>query len=61
MKTIRLSREDATPDKVEGLVLSQEVRGERGEPVFAKGRILGKQDVSTLLSLPWQEIGRAHV
>ena len=56
MKTVRLSREDATPDKVEGLVLSQEVKGDRGEPVFAKGRILAPGDVSTLFNLPWQEL-----
>ena len=58
MKPMLLERASLGEGALHGLVLSEELRGESGRPVFAKGHVIAKDDVSMLLAMPWS---RLHV
>jgi hypothetical protein len=56
---VHIERSSAKPDALEGLVLSQEVRGDGGRTVFAKGHVLSRGDVPVLLGLSWDRLHAA--
>jgi hypothetical protein len=56
MKAHLVRRAEARAEQLAGMVLCQEVRGERGENAFAKGRVVQQEDVPTLMALPWEEL-----
>ena len=58
MKPLLLDRASVRGDALNGLVLSEEMRGENGRPVFSKGHVIARDDVSTILAMPWS---RLHV
>lgn len=56
MKPMSLERASVRGDALRGLVLSEELRGENGRPVFAKGHVIAPDDVSMLLAMPWSQL-----
>ena len=55
MKAVRIARAD-DPSRLEGLVLGHELRDARGATIFAKGSVLGANDVAAALALPWDAV-----
>ena len=58
MKPLLLDRASVRGDALDGLVLSEEMRGENGRPVFPKGHVIARDDVPTILAMEWN---RLHV
>ena len=58
MKALQLDRASVSGETLDGLVLSEEMRGENGRPVFTKGHVIARDDVPTILGMPWS---RLHV
>src|SRR5688572_31026073 len=56
MKPLLLERGSLRADALNGLVLSEELRGDDGRPVFAKGHVIADADVTTLLGLSWSRL-----
>src|SRR5688572_18694182 len=56
MKPLLLERASVRGDALNGLVLSEEMRGEDGRPVFAKGHVIVEDDVTTLMGLSWSRL-----
>ena len=59
MRAVSIERSSAGADTLEGLVLSQELRGDGGRTVFAKGHVISRDDVPMLLGLPWERLHAA--
>jgi anti-sigma regulatory factor (Ser/Thr protein kinase) len=56
MKAHLVRRAEARVEQLTGMVLCQDVRGERGENAFPKGRVVQERDVSALMAVPWDEL-----
>ena len=56
MKTHLLVREQATPDRLKGLVLCHDLYNDEGKPILKKGQVLQEEDLPLLQSLPWEEL-----
>lgn len=56
MHALRIGRATARPDDLAGRVLCHELRSAEGRVALAKGRVLGHDDVTLALSLPWSEV-----
>ena len=59
VRPVHIDRASARPDTLEGLVLSQELRGDGGRTVFAKGHVIARDDVPMVLALPWDRLHAA--
>ena len=59
MKFHLITRESVAPERLAGMVLCHDVRGDNGSPDgrgLPKGRILDEADVTRLLGLQWDEL-----
>jgi hypothetical protein len=56
MKPLLLERASVRGEALNGLVLSEEMRGDDGRPIFAKGHVIAEKDVTTLLGMSWSRL-----
>lgn len=56
MKAHLLRRDEASADRIAGMVVCGEVRDAQGATVFAKGAVLGASELAALMALPWNEL-----
>jgi len=52
---VRVTRADGAP-ALAGLVLGQEIRDGAGATAFAKGHVIGEEDMTAVLGLPWEQL-----
>ena len=56
MKAHRITRDSLDGDRLEGMVLCEDVRDATGRPALKKGQVLGGTDLPTLGALEWTEL-----